>query len=76
VKREVSKNFFFEKKKQKTFGLFGPRAPQRPATKGIKSFLLPRAGRLFFKKEVLAYFLLAAALGANHPHMTKCDAEL
>jgi len=68
--KEGRKNFFFEKKKQKTFGLFCAGLLQRLGPKGIKSFLL-----LFFKKEVLAFLLLPRAFGANHPHMTKCDAE-
>jgi len=66
-----SKHFFFKKKKQKTFVLFCAGLLQRPGTEGNKSFLL-----LFFKKEVLAYLRLPRAPGANHPHMTMCDAEL
>jgi hypothetical protein len=31
-----------------------------PETQFSKSFLLPRAGRLFFKKEALSYSLAAA----------------
>jgi hypothetical protein len=45
----MRKNFFFEKKKQKTFapgdmGVFTHEAS------GQKSFAEPRAGRLFFRK--------------------------
>jgi len=45
--------FFFEKKKQKTFGLKSRVGVQ--GASGNKSFLL-----LFFKKEVLAYFTAPA----------------
>jgi hypothetical protein len=57
--KEESKHFFFEKKKQKTFGwlrpVFGPHAFQTPREANQKFFWLARAGRLFFqKKELLA----------------------
>jgi hypothetical protein len=55
---EVRKRFFFKKKaprpgKQKTFGPAGA-ATQSPEPAVNRSFLLPRAGRLFFKKEALS----------------------
>jgi hypothetical protein len=49
---EGSKNFFFEKKKQKTFVNLD-RAGGTSFGPGEKSFLV-----LFFKKELLSYFLL------------------
>jgi len=48
---EVSKHFFFEKKKQKTFASRSVTI-RVDAPKKIKSLLL-----LFFRKEVLASFL-------------------
>jgi hypothetical protein len=57
---------FFEKKVAKKlllpFGRGGAvTAPPRP--KGSKSFLLPRAGRLFFKNEVLSCSLSRGFVG-------------
>jgi hypothetical protein len=76
----VSKHCFFKKKaprpgKQKTFVLLCAGLLPHRWPKLIKGFLLPRAGRGFFKKEVLP-FLPSRAPGANHPHVTMCDAEL
>jgi hypothetical protein len=51
VAEKVSKQFFFEKKNQKTFDPLG-RAVATPRLQKRKSFLL-----LFFQKEVLLSFL-------------------
>jgi hypothetical protein len=51
VNKEESKDFFFEKKKQKTFVNLGHEWFHERGLKA-KSFLL-----LFFKKEVLSSFL-------------------
>jgi len=67
---EGRKNFFFEKKKQKTFVLFCAGLLRQPRPKLTKSFLL-----LFFKKEVLASFLPPPAPLANHPHVTMLGAD-
>jgi phospholipid transport system substrate-binding protein len=55
VSEKVRKQFFFEKKNQKTFAELRPAYPGKTAAKGIRSFLL-----LFFKKEALAFFLILA----------------
>jgi hypothetical protein len=47
---EERKDFFFEKKKQKTFGHLASALPERLGP-GFKSFLV-----LFFKKELLSFF--------------------
>ena len=56
----ASKAFFFAKKKQKTFGPCR-RVLKQPPT-GSKSFLV-----LFFKKELLAFLLLAGSAHAQTP---------
>jgi hypothetical protein len=49
-----SKVFFFEKKKQKTFGRLASAFPERLSPR-IKSFLV-----LFFKKELLPFLTVFA----------------
>jgi hypothetical protein len=49
------KHFFFEKKKQKTFANWA-RYPRKGRSQMNKGFLL-----LFFKKEVLPFFLRGAS---------------
>jgi hypothetical protein len=52
-RKEVSKNFFFEKKKQKTFIGFGPQAVKPARSKLQKFFLLlfcSQKRRLFLAK--------------------------
>jgi hypothetical protein len=51
----LGKDFFFEKKKQKTFANLAAAFPERLGP-GFKSFLV-----LFFKKELLPYFVSALA---------------
>jgi hypothetical protein len=46
---------FFEKKEAKKLLVLRALAPSRPRPTFSKSFLLPRAGSLFFKKEALAF---------------------
>jgi hypothetical protein len=76
-----SKNFFFEKKKQKTFISFRPRtvSPSREAAQSFFASLRPddgaaqprslnRAALRGSKKEVLAFFLVLAACGGPAPN--------
>jgi hypothetical protein len=54
ILKTVSKALLFlKKKKQKNFCSCGPRQARATAPR-TKSFLLPRAGSLFFKKEALS----------------------
>jgi alpha-beta hydrolase superfamily lysophospholipase len=66
---KASKRFFFEKKKQKTSALRWALARTSSRPPFSKSFLLPRAGRLFFKKEALAlpFFLTACSVPTPGP---------
>jgi len=47
----------FLKKRSKKLSVLGALARLSPKPPVKESFLLPRAGRLFFKKEALAFFL-------------------
>jgi hypothetical protein len=58
LSKEVSASFF-EKKEAKKLLLMAGRGRARANAPRTKSFLLPQAGRLFFKKEAL--FLLSKA---------------
>jgi hypothetical protein len=53
--RSERKHFFFKKKKQKTSDSLLSSVFPGILAQINKSFLLPRAGRLFFKKEVLSF---------------------
>jgi hypothetical protein len=48
---EARKNFFFKKKKQKTFILFGLRAFAQSETKGNQKFFASPGGAPFFQKR-------------------------
>jgi hypothetical protein len=56
---------FFEKKAAKKLSLTGSRGRAVANARRTESFLLPRAGRLFFKKEALAF--LASTAKASTP---------
>jgi hypothetical protein len=63
-----SKNFFFEKKRQKTFTSLGSRHPERPQPKQSKVFCF-----FFSKKKFLLSSFIAAAAAGPQPDQTCVD---
>jgi hypothetical protein len=55
VRKGEGRGSFFAKKEPKKLLLIWTEVFSPPVAQINKSFLLPQAGRLFFKKEVLAY---------------------